>query len=81
MKENVSANSKDFLQSYLFTFMSMYAIGRRMGVAIYDPNRFKWLPKGQMEKARKWVEQYGFWVVLANRFLSTFEHLGWFRHL
>lgn len=51
-------------------FMSMYYMGRRMGNALYDPNRFRWLPKKQMEKARDWLERWGFWVVLANRFLS-----------
>ncbi len=51
-------------------FMSMYAIGRRMGEALYDPNRFKWLPKKRMEKVRRWVDEWGYWVVTANRFLS-----------
>ena len=51
-------------------FMSMYALGWRMGNAVYDPNRFTWLPKKQLEKARVWVEKWGGWVVVANRFLS-----------
>ena len=51
-------------------FMSMYALGRRMGNALYDPNRFTWLPKNQMVRAREWVDKWGFWVVVSNRFLS-----------
>ncbi|MFK7844969.1 MAG: DedA family protein [Rhodothermales bacterium] len=51
-------------------FMSMYAIGYRMGTAVYDPARFRWLPKKQMEKVRTWMEKWGFWVVVTNRFLS-----------
>ena len=51
-------------------FMSMYALGRRMGVAIYDPERFKWLPKRHLEKTRAWVSRWGYGVVAANRFLS-----------
>ncbi|MEM8486973.1 MAG: DedA family protein [Bacteroidota bacterium] len=51
-------------------FMSMYALGHRMGNAVYDPNRFRWLPKKQLEKARVWVAKWGGWVIVANRFLS-----------
>ena len=51
-------------------FMSMYAIGRRMGNALYDPNRYKWLPKKRMERVRTWVDRWGYWVVVTNRFLS-----------
>ena len=51
-------------------FMSMYAVGRRVGMAVYDPNRFKWLPKRYLEKTRAWVSRWGYGVVAANRFLS-----------
>lgn len=51
-------------------FMSMYAIGYRVGDALYDPDRFRWLPKKRMEKVRAWVEEWGYWVVVTNRFLS-----------
>ena len=51
-------------------FMCMYAIGRSMGAALYDPKRFRWLPKKRMVKVREWVEEWGYWVVVANRFLS-----------
>lgn len=51
-------------------FMSMYAIGRRVGSAVYDPDRLKWLPKHHLEKSRAWVSRWGYGVVAANRFLS-----------
>ncbi len=51
-------------------FMSMYAIGYRMGEVLYDPDRFRWLPKKRMVKVRDWVDKWGYWVVVANRFLS-----------
>ena len=51
-------------------FMTMYALGFMMGDAIYDPNRFKWLPKKYLEKARAWLQEWGYSVVFANRFLS-----------
>lgn len=51
-------------------FMTMYAIGRRIGHAVLDPERLRWLPKEQIEKARDWLQRWGYGVVAANRFLS-----------
>lgn len=51
-------------------FMSMYAIGYRVGAAAMDPDRLRWLPQDGFERARRWVRRYGFGVVAANRFLS-----------
>jgi membrane protein DedA with SNARE-associated domain len=51
-------------------FMSMYAVGYRVGAAVMDPDRLRWLPQEGFEKARRWVRRYGFGVVAANRFLS-----------
>lgn len=51
-------------------FMTMYAIGRRVGEAVLDPHRLRWLPKHYIFKAGNWLQRYGFGVVAANRFLS-----------
>lgn len=51
-------------------FMTMYAIGYRVGVAVLDPERLRWLPKRQVGKVERWLRKWGFGVVLANRFLS-----------
>lgn len=51
-------------------FMTMYAIGRRLGNAVLDPDRLRWLPKDQIAKASAWLERWGYWVVALNRFLS-----------
>ena len=51
-------------------FMTMYAIGYVLGDAINDPNRFKFLPRPYLEKARVWLLEWGYSVVIANRFLS-----------
>lgn len=70
-------NSLDFFVVWLLAtlggalgFMTMYAFGYVMGDAIYDPQRFKWLPKKYLEKVRVWLSEWGYTVVLANRFLS-----------
>lgn len=51
-------------------FMTMYAAGRRIGNAVFDPDRLRWLPKKQIGKADRWLRRWGYGVVLANRFLS-----------
>jgi membrane protein DedA with SNARE-associated domain len=51
-------------------FMTMYVLGYRMGQALLDPHRFRWLPRRYMEPARRWLGRWGFGVVAANRFLA-----------
>lgn len=51
-------------------FMSMYAIGYILGDAVLDPDRLRWLPHEQIDKARRWLHRWGYGVVAANRFLS-----------
>ena len=51
-------------------FMTMFVIGTRLGQSLLDPDRFRWLPREGIEKARRWIQRYGYGVVAANRFLS-----------
>ena len=51
-------------------FMTMYALGYRIGEAMLDPKRFRWIPKKQVHKAREKIARWGYGVVAANRFLS-----------
>jgi len=51
-------------------FMTVYEVGRRVGHAAIESERYGWLPRGGFEKARRWMERYGYGVVAANRFLS-----------
>ncbi len=51
-------------------FMTMYALGWRIGNAVFDPHRLRWLPKRQIGRVRDWLKRYGYGVVAANRFLS-----------
>lgn len=51
-------------------FMTMFAVGGRLGKTLLDPERFRWLPRDGIEKARRWIQRYGYGVVAANRFLS-----------
>ena len=51
-------------------FMSMYAIGYRVGQAVLTSDRYRWLPREGIETAQGWLDRYGYGVVAANRFLS-----------
>ena len=51
-------------------FMTMYAIGHRIGDAVMEKHRLRWLPKNQIRLAHDWLARWGNWVVAANRFLS-----------
>lgn len=51
-------------------FMSVYAVGRRFGKAVLDPDRFRWLPQEGIERAQRWIRRWGYGVVAANRFLT-----------
>jgi membrane protein DedA with SNARE-associated domain len=51
-------------------FMTMYAIGYRIGLAVLDPGRLRWLPKAKIQTVRTKLQRWGFGVVVANRCLS-----------
>ncbi len=50
-------------------FLTVYAVGRRMGDAVLDPDRYRWLPKDDIRRAARLADRHGAWVVLVNRFL------------
>lgn len=51
-------------------FMTMYAVGYRLGEAVLRPDRFTWIPEGPVDKVQRWLHRWGYGVVAANRFLS-----------
>jgi membrane protein DedA with SNARE-associated domain len=51
-------------------FMTMYAVGRRIGLDVLSPRRFAWLSESRVRKVRQMLNKWGFGLVAANRFLS-----------
>jgi len=55
-------------------FMSMYAIGRYFGGKIEKQRSDFWLMKvfniKYFDKGKRWMDQWGQWVIVANRFLA-----------
>jgi len=51
-------------------FMTMFWVGWRVGPALLDAERMRWIPKAAARRALGWLARYGYVVVAANRFLS-----------
>ncbi len=51
-------------------FMTMYAIGYRIGHVVLVPKRYLWLPEARIAHVREHLKKWGFGLVAANRFLS-----------
>lgn len=51
-------------------FAVMYWVGQRYGTQIIASKRFKFLSADVIHRAEEWFRRYGFWVIIANRFLS-----------
>jgi len=51
-------------------FMTVFVVGYRLGEAVLDAERWRWLPREGVDRARRWIQRYGYGVVVANRFLS-----------
>lgn len=51
-------------------FATMFMAGWRLGPAINDPARLRWIPKRAILSAEAWFRRWGVGVVAANRFLS-----------
>lgn len=51
-------------------FLTVFAAGRRLGTAVHDPARLRWIPRGAVATVEAWLARWGLGVVAANRFLS-----------
>jgi membrane protein DedA with SNARE-associated domain len=51
-------------------FLTMYKVGDWFGVRILEAGKFKFIPLEKVHKVEAWFKKYGYWVVVANRFLA-----------
>ncbi len=51
-------------------FLTVFWIGRKLGEAIHDPARMRWIPRGPVARAEHWLSRWGYGVVVVNRFLA-----------
>ncbi len=73
----VGLGTIDFTMALILTtvgsitgFMTMYKVGDWFGEAIIEKKRFTFLPLESIHKVEEWFRKYGYWIIVANRFMS-----------
>jgi len=74
----VSTQRLDFIGVYLATtlgstagFITMYIVGKYAGQAFLDSRRGqRWFKEKYLNRTRTWFARWGYWVIIANRFLA-----------
>ncbi|MBI3259016.1 MAG: DedA family protein [Ignavibacteriae bacterium] len=51
-------------------FGVMYYVGAKFGIKIVESGKVRFLPVSAIHKVEKWFQKYGYWLIVANRFLS-----------
>ncbi|MCX6121457.1 MAG: DedA family protein [Ignavibacteriales bacterium] len=51
-------------------FLTMYKIGDWFGVRILEAGKFKFIPLEKVHQVETWFKAYGYWIVIANRFMA-----------
>jgi len=51
-------------------FIVMYYVGFFLGKELIDSGKIKFLPLDKIKIVESWFQKYGYWIVIANRFLS-----------
>ena len=51
-------------------FLTAFWVGRRFGRKIIESNRMPFITPDALEKVDGWFDKYGYWVIVANRFLA-----------
>lgn len=51
-------------------FVVMYKVGAWFGIKVLEQGKFKFIPMDSVRKAEAWFTRYGYWVIIANRFLA-----------
>jgi membrane protein DedA with SNARE-associated domain len=51
-------------------FLLMYAIGKSFGRKIIERGKLPFIPLDSLHVVEGWFRKYGYWIIVANRFLS-----------
>ncbi len=51
-------------------FLTMYKIGDWFGERILEEGKIKFIPISAVRTVEEWFRKYGYWIIVANRFLS-----------
>lgn len=73
----ISVGQVGFVETLLFAtvgssvgFVVMYKIGDWFGDKILEQGRIKFIPIDAVRKVEAWFVKYGYWIIIANRFLA-----------
>jgi membrane protein DedA with SNARE-associated domain len=50
-------------------FMTIYYIGSTLDKKVIKAHKLKYIPTEGIEKVEEWFGRYGYWLILANRFM------------
>ncbi len=60
-------------------FVVMFWLGEKFEKKIIESNKFKFLSRDAIARTENWFKKYGYWMIVANRFLSgTRAVIGFF---
>lgn len=51
-------------------FLTMYKIGDWFGEKIVEERKISFIPLSAVHTVEEWFQRYGYWIIVANRFLS-----------
>ena len=51
-------------------FVAMYKIGDWFGDRILEQGKIKFIPVEAVKKVEAWFNRYGYWIIVANRFMA-----------
>ena len=51
-------------------FIAMYKIGQWSGDTILEQGKIKFIPVAAVKTVERWFQKHGYWLIVANRFLS-----------
>jgi membrane protein DedA with SNARE-associated domain len=51
-------------------FVTMFKIGEWFGVRILEKGKISFIPLSAVKTVDGWFQQYGYWIIVANRFLA-----------
>jgi membrane protein DedA with SNARE-associated domain len=51
-------------------FITMFLIGRWFGERILEQGKIKFIRRDKLHQFEGWFKKYGFWLIIANRFLT-----------
>ncbi|MCK5572977.1 MAG: DedA family protein, partial [Bacteroidetes bacterium] len=51
-------------------FLAMYKIGDWFGDHILEEGKIRFIPVESVKKVEAWFKRYGYWIIVANRFLA-----------